>query len=134
MMAQAGTTLWFGTAADGRSANLGASGAIAAVLGAFFVLYPGSKVATWIFPVFVFRIPAWIYLGLWFLYPVVEANFGLLKAPATGGGVAFFAHVGGFIFGALVTGLLARAGKVAPGSDGSRARKRPAAVQRAPGE
>jgi hypothetical protein len=43
-------TLWFGTAADGRTANLGASGAIAAVLGAYFVLYPGSKVTTWIFP------------------------------------------------------------------------------------
>ena len=77
------------------------------------VLYPGSKVATWIFPNFIFCIPAWIYLGLWFLYQFVEAGFGLFKAPANGG-VAFFAHVGGLIFGGLVTGLLARAGRVAP--------------------
>jgi membrane associated rhomboid family serine protease len=48
MMAQTGMTLWFGTAADGRTPNLGAIGAIAAVLGAYFVLYPGSKVTTWV--------------------------------------------------------------------------------------
>jgi membrane associated rhomboid family serine protease len=114
MMAQTGMTLWFGTAADGRAPNLGASGAIAAVLGAYFVLYPGSRVTTWIFPIFIFRIPAWIYLGLWFLYQLIEANFGLFKASANGGGVAFFAHVGGFLFGLLVTWLLARAGRIAP--------------------
>jgi membrane associated rhomboid family serine protease len=108
MMTQAGMTLWFGTAADGRTPNLGASGAIAAVLGAYFVLYPGSRVTTWIFPVFMVRIPAWVYLGLWFLYQLVEANFGLFHASANGGGTAFFAHVGGFVFGVLVTALLAR--------------------------
>jgi membrane associated rhomboid family serine protease len=70
-------TLWSGTAADARVPNLGASGAIAAVLGAYFVLYPGSRVLTWIFPVFLVKIPAWIYLGLWFLYQLIEA-FGLL--------------------------------------------------------
>ena len=113
-MAQTGMTLWFGTAQDARVPELGASGAIAAVLGAYFALYPGSKVTTWIFPVFVVKIPAWIYLGLWFLYQLIEANFGLFNAHANGGGVAFFAHVGGFIFGLLVTGLLARTGRVAP--------------------
>ena len=115
MMAQTGMTLWFGTAADGRAANLGASGAIAAVLGAYFVLYPGSRVTTWIFPVFLVKIPAWVYLGLWFLYQLIEADFGLFNAQANGGGVAFFAHVGGFVFGLLVTRLLIRAGQVAPG-------------------
>ena len=115
MMAQTGMTLWFGTAADARAANLGASGAIAAVLGAYFVLYPGSRVTTWIFPVFLVKIPAWVYLGLWFLYQLVEADFGLFNAQANGGGVAFFAHVGGFVFGLLVTRLLIRAGQVAPG-------------------
>jgi membrane associated rhomboid family serine protease len=94
--------------------ELGASGAIAAVLGAYFVLYPGSRVRTWIFPVFLVRIPAWIFLGLWFLYQLVEANFGLFSAQSNGGGVAFFAHVGGFIFGALVTWALTGAGRVAP--------------------
>jgi len=113
MMAQTGMTLWFGTAADARVPELGASGAIAAVLGAYFILYPGSRVTTWIFPVFLVKIPAWIYLGLWFLYQLVEANFGLFNASANGGGTAFFAHVGGFVFGLLVTRLLIRAGQVA---------------------
>jgi membrane associated rhomboid family serine protease len=115
MMAQTGMTLWFGTAADARVPELGASGAIAAVLGAYFILYPGTRVTTWIFPIFLVKIPAWVYLGLWFLYQLVEANFGLFNAAANGGGTAFFAHVGGFIFGLLVTRLLTRAGLVAPG-------------------
>jgi membrane associated rhomboid family serine protease len=80
-----------GTAQDARVPELGASGAIAAVLGAYFVLYPASRVLTWIFPVFLVRIPAWIFLGVWFLYQLIEANFGLFNAHANGGGVAFFA-------------------------------------------
>jgi len=114
IMTQTGMTLLFGTAADSRAPTLGASGAIAAVMGAYFVLYPGSKVATWVFPVFVFRIPAWIFLGLWFLYQLIEANFGLFSATANGGGVAFFAHVGGFIFGLLAAWALTGAGQIAP--------------------
>jgi rhomboid family protein len=85
------------------------------VLGAYFVLYSGSRIRTWIFPIFLVRIPAWIFLGLWFLYQLTEASFGLLSASANEGGVAFFAHVGGFIFGLLVARLLARAGQAAPG-------------------
>ena len=114
MMTQTGMTLLFGTAQDARVPELGASGAIAAVLGAYFVLYPGSRVRTWIFPVFLIRIPAWIFLGAWFLYQLIEASFGLFSASANGGGVAFSAHVGGFVFGLVVTWLLARAGQVAP--------------------
>ena len=98
---QTAMTLLFGSAADGRVPSLGASGAIAAVLGAYFVLYPNTKVLTWIFFV-ITKIPAWVFLGLWFLYQLVEANFGLLSSSANGGGVAFFAHVGGFVFGVLV--------------------------------
>ena len=94
--------------------SLGASGAIAAVLGAYWVLYPGSRVTTWIFPIFIVKIPAWIWLGLWFLYQLIEGSFGLFNAQANGGGVAFFAHVGGFVFGALVTRLLVRAGQATP--------------------
>ena len=114
MMTQTAMTLWFGTAASAHVPELGASGAIAAVLGAYFVLYPGSRVRTWIFPVFLVSIPAWIFLGLWFLYQLIEANFGLFGAKAHGGGVAFFAHVGGFIFGWVVTRLLTGSGRVAP--------------------
>ncbi|MBV8954005.1 MAG: rhomboid family intramembrane serine protease [Solirubrobacterales bacterium] len=100
-MAQAAVTLAAGSAASGRVPNLGASGAIAAVLGAYFVLYPNSRVLTLVL-VFPVRIPAWIYLGLWFLYQLIEGNFGLTSAHANGGGVAFFAHVGGFLFGVLM--------------------------------
>ena len=106
IMAQTAMTLLFGTAADGRAPTLGASGAIAAVLGAYLALYPGSRVLTWIFPIFLVHIPAYIYLGLWFLYQLIEADFALFSSSANGGGVAFFAHVGGFIFGVLVTRAL----------------------------
>src|SRR6266542_6189095 len=100
MMTQTGMTLLFGSAAEARLPNLGASGAIAAVLGAYFILYPSSRVLTLVlwFPI---RIPAYVFLGLWFVYQLVEANFGMFAARANGGGVAFFAHVGGFIFGAI---------------------------------
>jgi membrane associated rhomboid family serine protease len=114
MITQAGMTLLFGSAQDAQVPALGASGAIAAVLGAYFILYPRSRVRTYIFPIFLVRIPAWIFLGLWFLYQLIEANFGLFNASANGGGVAFFAHVGGFVFGLLVTAVLVRAGRIAP--------------------
>jgi membrane associated rhomboid family serine protease len=97
---QTAITLLAGSAAAGRVPMLGASGAIAAVLGAYFVLYPDSRVLTLVL-VFPVRIPAWIFLGLWFLYQLIEANYGLFSAHANGGGVAFFAHVGGFIFGVI---------------------------------
>src|SRR5215471_8307200 len=112
MMTQTAMTLLFSSAAAAQVPELGASGAIAAVMGAYFLLYPGSRVLTYIFPVFFVHIPAWIFLGLWFLYQLIEANFGLFSASAYGGGVAFFAHVGGFLFGLGATWLLARAGQV----------------------
>src|ERR1700742_1579897 len=65
-MAQTAMTLLAGSAAAERVPTLGASGAIAAVLGAYFVLFPESKVLTLVF-VFPVRIPAWVFLGLWFL-------------------------------------------------------------------
>src|SRR4029077_11301080 len=92
--------------------HLGASGAMAAVMGAYFVLYPDSRISTLVlwFPV---RIPAWFFLGGWFLYQFFAGNYGLIPPSNTGGsGVAFFAHVGGFIFGAVVAGLLSRTGRV----------------------
>jgi membrane associated rhomboid family serine protease len=91
------------------------------VLGAYFLLYAGSRVRTWIFPIFFLRIPAWVFLGLWFLYQLIEANFGVFSTKANGGGTAFFAHVGGFLFGLLVTWLLVSAGCIAPRRDSSQA-------------
>jgi membrane associated rhomboid family serine protease len=114
---QTAVTLLFGTAAEARVPNLGASGAIAAVLGAYFVLYPNSTVRglVVIFPV---KLSAWFFLGAWFLYQLLEANFGLWGAAANGGGVAFFAHVGGFVFGAVTTWILVSVGKVSSQSGG----------------
>ena len=112
-LTQTAVTLLFGTDAAARVPNLGASGAIAAVLGAFFVLYPTSTV----FGLIVFWpawLPAWVFLGFWFLYQLFEGGFGLVSASANGGGTAFFAHVGGFVFGALVTWGLMQRGPMAP--------------------
>ena len=104
--------------------NLGASGAIAAVLGAYFVLYPNSTVRglVVIFPV---QLSAWFFLGAWFLYQLIEANFGIFGSAANGGGVAFFAHVGGFVFGAIVAWSLTGVGLVTP-QDRSAALRAPA--------
>jgi hypothetical protein len=110
-LAQTSMTLAFGTAAEARVPNLGASGAIAAVLGAYFVLYPDSTVRGLIV-IFPIRLSAWFFLGAWFLYQLIEANFGVFGAGANGGGVAFFAHVGGFVFGVIVTLVLAKSGRI----------------------
>jgi membrane associated rhomboid family serine protease/ribosomal protein S27E len=108
---QTAMTLHFGTATDAQSANLGASGAIAAVLGAYIVLYPGARiVAVWPSAA---KIPAWVYLGFWFVYQLFEGNFALVHPDQTSGShVAFFAHVGGFVFGVLVAIILTRAGRI----------------------
>jgi membrane associated rhomboid family serine protease len=107
-MTQTLMTLLAGTAAEAMVPNLGASGAIAAVLGAYYVLYPNTRVLTLVF-VFLVRIPAWIFLGGWFLIQLIEGNFGLFSASANGGSTAFFAHIGGFVFGVLVARMAAGA-------------------------
>ena len=113
MMTQTAVTLLFGSATAAHIPNLGASGAIAAVLGAYYILYPNSMVLTLVF-VYLVPVPAWIYLGLWFLYQLVEGNFGLVSASSNGGGTAFFAHIGGFVFGVIAAKLLLRAGQIQP--------------------
>jgi hypothetical protein len=81
---------------------LGASGAIAGVLGAYFVLYPRARVLTWFF-VFVVWVPAWIILGYWFVLNFLSGTATALAVQRQNmGGVAFWAHVGGFISGALL--------------------------------
>lgn len=109
---QTAVTLIFGTADDARSANLGASGAIAAVLGAYIVLYPRARIFGLV-GVIPLRAPAWAFLGFWFVMQLYAGNFALIHPDTNGGGgVAFFAHVGGFIFGALVAIVLTRAGRI----------------------
>jgi len=97
---------------DSTLPTLGASGAIAGVLGAYALLYPRARVLTLILIIFfvtLVEIPAWIMLGLWFLLQFLPA-VGQVATPdvAGGGGVAYFAHVGGFIFGLALVRLFAR--------------------------
>jgi membrane associated rhomboid family serine protease len=81
---------------------LGASGAIAGVLGAYFKLYPRARVLTWFF-VFVIWVPAWIILGYWFVLNFLSGTATALAVRGQNmGGVAFWAHVGGFVSGALL--------------------------------
>jgi membrane associated rhomboid family serine protease len=87
--------------------TLGASGAIAGVLGGYLLLFPKARVVTVIFIVFFFTIlelPALLVLGLWFLQ---QAVFAAMDLGGSGGGVAYFAHVGGFVFGLAAIRLFA---------------------------
>jgi len=83
--------------------TLGASGAIAAVMGAYIVLYPNARVVTLI-PLFFFfttvNIPAFLYLGIWFVTQFFSGVAAL--GQVTMGGVAWWAHIGGFVFGVLL--------------------------------
>ena len=97
------TAVTLATASDAAAQipNLGASGAISGVLGAYFVLLPRARVLTAIFLGFIFfmqEIPALLFLGVWFLFQLWQGGFSVVH-PEGGGGVAFFAHIGGFVFG-----------------------------------
>src|SRR6476661_1830464 len=101
-------TLHWGSAQDASIPNIGASGAIAAVLGAYFVLLPNARVLTAIFVILIFfqELPAVFFLGFWFLFQLWQGGFSIVQ-PEAGGGVAFFAHIGGFVFGMLTVRLVA---------------------------
>jgi membrane associated rhomboid family serine protease len=109
---QTAVTLLFGTADDALEANLGASGAIAAVLGAYIVLYPKARIFG-LLGLIPLRLPAWGFLGFWFVMQLYAGNFALTHPDtSSGSGVAFFAHVGGFIFGVVVAIVLSRTGRI----------------------
>ncbi|HNW84848.1 MAG TPA: rhomboid family intramembrane serine protease [Candidatus Cryosericum sp.] len=78
--------------------TIGASGAIAAVMGAYFFVYPTARVQVLVFFIFIttIRLPAWIFLGVWFLMQLFEGTYGAAQ------GVAVWAHVGGFLFGLMI--------------------------------
>jgi membrane associated rhomboid family serine protease len=84
---------------------LGASGAISGVMGAYIILYPRARVLTLVF-IFFIPIPAFIILGYWFLLQFL-AGVSTVGAAATGG-VAWWAHIGGFLLGMVITGLSLR--------------------------
>src|SRR2546428_9843961 len=87
-------TLQFGSAQDASVPNIGASGAIAAVLGAYFVLLPNARVLTAIFFILIFfqDLPAVLFLGLWFLFQLWQGGFLLVQPPARRGGGVFLPH------------------------------------------
>jgi membrane associated rhomboid family serine protease len=102
---------------DSTAPTLGASGAIAAVLGGYIVLYPRAKVLTLVIIILFFTVielPAWVMIGIWFAEQAVFAAVNLTNPAGGGGGVAYFAHVGGFIFGLLTVRLLATRRKRLP--------------------
>jgi membrane associated rhomboid family serine protease len=89
---------------------IGASGAIAGVLGAYVILFPRARVLTLV-PIFIFfqliEIPAYLFLGLWFLMQIASGVLSL-HIGGDAGGVAWWAHIGGFVAGALILPFLRR--------------------------
>jgi membrane associated rhomboid family serine protease len=97
--------------------TLGASGAIAAVLGGYLLLYPRARILSLVFIVFfvtIIEVPAVFLLGFWFLEQVYFGAAGLASPVGGGEGVAYFAHVGGFAFGLILVRLFARRRKSPP--------------------
>jgi len=81
--------------------SIGASGAIAGVMGAYFLLFPSARVLTWVFFIVFIWLPAWLVLGFWFVGQFLSgaADSIVSASHASGGGIAFWAHVGGFLSG-----------------------------------
>jgi membrane associated rhomboid family serine protease len=102
--AQTFVTLNFGNPEDASIPNIGASGAVSGVLGAYLLVLPTAGILT-LFGWFLIEVPAFLYLGFWFLFQLWAGSASILE-PEQGGGVAFFAHVGGFVFGALTVHLV----------------------------
>jgi membrane associated rhomboid family serine protease len=95
---------------------VGASGAIAAVMGAYFVLFPRSRIESLVifgFWVEMISVPAVFYLAIWFAMQILSGVFTLASSGGAQGGVAWWAHAGGFAFG-MALGALVRAGRALP--------------------
>ena len=114
---QTAITLGAGGTQDASVPNIGASGAIAGVLGAYFVLLPRARVLTLIIIgiILIREIPAYWFLGVWIALQIWTGGLSLLQ-PQAGGGVAFFAHIGGFVFGVATVLLVAKRRPTAPAS------------------
>ena len=96
---------------DSTTPLVGASGAIAGVLGGYILLYPRARVLTLVFIIFLvtlLELPAMVVLGLWFLQQIYFGAAGLSDPTGGGGGVAYFAHIGGFAFGLIFIKLFAK--------------------------
>ncbi len=115
MALQTAITLHFAGVNGASIPNIGASGAIAGVLGAYFVLLPRARVLTLIFfgIILIREIPAFWFLLIWIGLQIWDGGLSFLQ-PQAGGGVAFFAHIGGFAFGIATILLVARNKPSAP--------------------
>jgi membrane associated rhomboid family serine protease len=102
-------TLSTASGVDTAVPNLGASGAVSGVLGAYLVLLPTARVLT-IVVFFLIEVPAFLFLGFWFLFQLWSGGVAVTH-PEAEGGVAFFAHIGGFAFGLVTVGLFAAGGR-----------------------
>ena len=93
---------------DSRVPMVGASGAIAGVMGAYMVKFPHSRIKTLVFMLFIFFIdvPAWFMLIYWFAVQFFSGVGSIAESTANDGGTAFFAHVGGFIAGIVLINVL----------------------------
>jgi membrane associated rhomboid family serine protease len=97
------------TNASSMLPTVGASGAVAAVMGAYFRFFPHARIETIIPPFFfVFELPALFFLGWWFLLQFFNGTMTLLGGRGDFGGVAWWAHIGGFLFGLYIAGRFAR--------------------------
>jgi membrane associated rhomboid family serine protease len=106
----AALTLLVAVGPHSTSPTIGASGAIAAVLGGYIVLFPRGGVLTLVFIIFFFTVielPTFVMLGIWFVQQALFGALGLTDPTGGGGAVAYFAHVGGLVFGALSIRLFA---------------------------
>lgn len=91
--------------ASSRVPSIGASGAIAGVMGAYFILYPRARVLIWFPPIFFFHVPAWLMLGYWGVSQFLAGAATSIAETSQTAGIAFWAHVGGFVVGILMIKL-----------------------------
>jgi membrane associated rhomboid family serine protease len=104
---QGGVELAFMTDEYTNLPGIGASGAISGVLGAYVVLFPFARIVSLLLPMFFLRIPALGMLPVWFALQALAGTYGLLHPEEEFVGIAFFAHVGGFLAGVILATLMA---------------------------
>jgi membrane associated rhomboid family serine protease len=100
------------------SPTLGASGAVAGVLGGYLLLFPRARVLTVVFIILFFTVielPAILFLGFWFLQQILFGTLDMANPTGDGGGVAYFAHIGGFVWGLVMIKLFAQREKAYSG-------------------
>jgi membrane associated rhomboid family serine protease len=91
--------------------SLGASGAISGVMGGYLLLFPARRVHIWIFFFFTIAVPAFLAVGIWFVFQLIN-GLGALGGDEAAGGIAYAAHIGGFIAGLILVKMFTRKKRV----------------------